>query len=329
MCYLQRIGAPLRVLYFLFTMFATLVASLHAEEAKSFHWSPPSTPGLSPIKVLITDGCSNHDWKRTTQLVCAILQQSKLFEITVSTAPAKTDDPAYATWRPDFSKYDVVIQNYNNGQGGAPWPAPAREAFEHFVQNGGGVFMLHSANNAFPDWDAYNHMIGLGWRKKDQGTAIEIGPDEKLIRVPSGEGGGSSHQPRQNRVIHRLGDDPIHAGMPRAWMTPLIEVYNYTRGPAENLTVFSWAEDPKTQVRWPIEWSVTYGKGRVYLSSFGHVWHDEVDPVDLRCAGFQTILIRSLQWLAQRPVTYPVPADFPGPDAVSLRPLPVLLPQGE
>jgi hypothetical protein len=34
---------------------------------------------------------------------------------------------------------------------------------------------LHSANNSFPDWDAYKHMIGLGWCNKDAGYAIKIG----------------------------------------------------------------------------------------------------------------------------------------------------------
>ena len=254
----------------------------------------------------------------------AILQPTGLFSITFSTAPSVTTDPAYAGWCPDFSKFDVVIQNYNNLQGGAPWPALARAAFERFVQNGGGVFILHSANNSFADWDAYNHIIGLGWRKKDYGTALQIGPDESIIRIPPGQGQDTSHRPRQDRLIHLLGDDPIHAGMPRTWMTPLLEVYNYTRGPAENVSVLSWAEDPKTQARWPTEWTVTYGKGRVYCSSFGHVWHDEVAPVDMRCAGFQTVLVRALQWLAQRPVTYPIPPDFPTATAVSLRPLPEL-----
>jgi hypothetical protein len=176
-----------------------------------------AAPGVRPIQVLIIDGCSNHDWKRTTQLVCGILQATNLFELTVETAPANVEDPAYAAWCPDFSRYQVVIQNYNNLQGGAPWPAPARDAFVQFVQNGGGVFILHSANNSFPDWDEYNHIIGLGWRKKEYGTAIEIGPDENLIRIPPGQGGNTTHNPRQDRLIHLLGDDPIHAGMPRTW----------------------------------------------------------------------------------------------------------------
>jgi type 1 glutamine amidotransferase len=308
------------------SIFFTIAApSLQAAAPASFHWSPPATPGINPIKVLIIDGCSNHDWKRTTQLVCGILQPTGLFELTVDTAPANVNDPAYAGWCPDFSRYQVVIQNYNNLQGGAPWPAPAREAFVQFVRNGGGVFILHSANNSFADWDEYNHIIGLGWRKKEYGTAIQIGPDESLIRIPPGQGGDTTHNPRQDRLIHLLGNDPIHAGMPRTWMTPLIEVYKYTRGPAENLTVLSWAEDPKSPTRWPIEWTVTYGKGRVYCSSFGHVWKDEVSPVDMRCAAFQTILVRALQWLAQQPVTFPIPRDFPTASATSLRPLPVLM----
>jgi len=298
-------------------LFITFANSLRAD-------TKPTNPGQGLIRVLIIDGCSNHDWKRTTQLVRAIIQPTGLFDVTVSTAPAKIEDTAYTGWCPDFSKFDVVIQNYNNLTGGAPWPAPARTAFEKFVKNGGGVFILHSANNAFADWDAYNHIIGLGWRKKDFGTAIQVGPNDSIIRIPAGQGEGTSHQARQDRLIHRIGDDPIHAGMPRTWMTPLIEVYNYTRGPAENLTVLSWAEDPKTRVHWPIEWTVAYGKGRVYCSSFGHVWANEADPVDMRCAGFQTVLVRSLQWLAQRPVTFPIPADFPGPDHTSLRPVPVL-----
>ena len=284
----------------------------------------PAPSPDKPIRVLIIDGLSNHDWQQTTRLVEGILAPTKLFQTSVSTAPATLNASNYDTWCPDFSRTDVVIVNYNNLGQKITWNGTARAAFEKFVKNGGGVFVLHSANNAFADWPEYNKMIGLGWRSKEFGDAIQIGPDEKPIRIPSGEGENTSHHPRQDRLIHLIGNDPIHAGMPRTFLTPLIEVYRYTRGPAENLTVESWAEDPGSQVRWPIEWVVTYGKGRVYASSFGHVWRNEADPVDLRDAAFQTIMVRALQWLAQRPVTFPIPADFPGPNAVSLRPTPTL-----
>jgi type 1 glutamine amidotransferase len=278
----------------------------------------------SPIQVLITDGHSNHDWQRTTKIITAILKSTELFTVDVSTAPADAKDPAYAGWCPDFSRYDVVIQNYNDMGGGAVWPEPARHAFERFVADGGGLFILHSANNAFPSWEEYNKIIGLGWRSRAYGYALQIAADNSIVKIPPNAGASTSHGKRTDRVIHEIGNDPIHEGMPKSWMTPSIEVYRNARGPAENVELLSWAEEPTTQEHWPIEWTIQYGKGRVYNSTFGHAWRNEADPVDLRCVGFQTVLIRSLQWLAHRPVTWPVPKDFPTEQAVSLRPLPAL-----
>lgn len=281
-----------------------------------------STAPAARIKVLIVDGYSNHDWQRTTQLARTILEKSGVCDVNVSTVPADKTDPAYANWLPVFKNFDVVVQTCNDlGGKGPPWPGPAQAAFEEFVRGGGGMFVLHSGNNAFADWDAYNRMLGMGWRGKDYGYALRVKADESIERIPPGEGARTSHGARTDRLIHRLGDDPIHAGMPRSWKTPLIEVYTYARGPAENVTVLSWAEDPKTMERWPIEWTVQYGEGRVFNSTFGHVWRDEADPVDMRCAGFQTIFVRAVQWLAKQPVTYPIPADFPTAEATVLRPL--------
>jgi len=273
------------------------------------------------IKVLIVDGYSNHDWQRTTRLTRGILESTGLFDIQLSTVPP-ANAPGFNSWSPPFMDFDVVIQTCNDLGGQGPlWPAPARETFDRFVREGGGLFVLHAGNNAFASWDAYNQMIGLGWRKKEYGWALRIAPDESIDRIPPGVGAATSHGARTDRVVHRLGDHPIYAGLPRTWKTPMLEVYNYPRGPADNLTVLSWAEDPKTKERWPVEWVVKYGSGRVYSSTFGHVWRDEADPVDFRCAGFQTIMVRTLQWLAKRPVTFPVPADFPTEDKVVLRPL--------
>ena len=273
------------------------------------------------IRVLITDGHSNHDWKRTTALVAGILRRTGLFTVDISTAPSREDDPSWKSWCPRFRNYDVVIQNYNDMGGGALWPEPARKALEQFVAGGGGLFILHSANNAFPQWEEYNRMIGMGWRPRTYGYALKLAVDQSVIRIPPGEGANTSHGKRTDRLLHRIGDDPVHQGMPREWMTPLIEVYTHVRGPAENVEILCWAEEPTTHEHWPIEWTIRYGKGRVYNSTFGHVWKNNEDPVDLRCAGFQTVLIRALQWLADRPVTWPLPSDFPTAEHTSLRTL--------
>ena len=84
-------------------------------------------------------------------------------------------------------------------------------------------------------------------------------------------------------------------------------------------------------MNWPLEWTVRYGKGQVYTSTFGHVWKGDTQPARMRCAGLQTIMVRALQWLAGRPADFPVPADFPTADKVSVRgeialPAPVMRP---
>ena len=271
------------------------------------------------IRVLIVDGFSNHDWRQTTSLIQKILAPSGLFEVSVSTAP--TNAPELAAWRPKFAGHDVVIQNCNDIGHGPRWPEPVQRDFEGFVRDGGGVYIFHSAENAFAGWKEYERMVGLCWRKADYGTSIRVLPDGSLVRIPPGEGGGTSHGKRADVLVTRLDDDPIHAGMPRAWLSPDMEVYFFARGPAEAVTVLAYGRDSKPGQGWlwPVEWTVAYGQGRVYVATYGHVWRGDVQPAGIRCAAVQTIIPRAVQWLAKRPVTIPVPADFPGTNAVSVR----------
>lgn len=271
------------------------------------------------VSVLIIDGVSNHNWRLNTALLRGILEPTGLFEVEVSTSPPPGDALGWESWRPNFAAYDVVIQTYNDIHGGPPWPAQVQEDFEAYVRNGGGAFIYHSGNNAFAGWDAYSRIIGLGWRGVDEGDALTIGEGEKIVRIPSGEGEGTGHGPRVDAVIRRLGDHPIHAGLPRAWKTPDIEVYYYPRGPAENVEVLSYTHDVQTDMLWPIEWTVRYGEGRVYTATYGHVWHDDTQPERMRCAGVQTVLVRALWWLAGREEPLPVPDDFPTSEEVSIR----------
>lgn len=273
-----------------------------------------------PVRVLIVDGCSNHDWRLTTRSIRAILEPTGLFQVDVSTSPPTADAAGWDGWRPRFREYDVVIQTYNDLGGGAPWPEEVREEFEVFVREGGGLYVWHAGNNAFADWQAYNRMIGLGWRKKHQGDALQVSDEGKVVRIPNGEGLDTNHGKRFDAVIHRLGDHPIHRGMPRVWKAADIEVYYFARGPAEEVEVISYANDiVHTKLNWPIEWTVKFGEGRVYTSTFGHVWKGDTQPVTVRDAGVQTLLVRALQWLAKREVTFPVPEDFPTASATSVR----------
>jgi type 1 glutamine amidotransferase len=271
------------------------------------------------IPVLVVDGFSNHDWKQTTAVTKWILEQSGLFEIDITTIPP--DSIERAAWLPQFGKYAAVIQNTNNIHNPKlRWPAQAERELEKYVRKGGGLYVLHSANNAFPHWQEYNTMIGLGWRPNTVGYAIEIDAKRNIIRMPPGHGMGTGHGDRFNAVINILNRHPINKNYPEQWQTANTEVYYFPRGPAENLTVLSYAYDSaSTHKMWPVEWVVTYGKGRVYNSSMGHLWKGETYPAAYRCIGYQTTVVRATEWLATGKVTHPVPANFPTKDSPSLK----------
>src|SRR5262245_51667144 len=76
--------------------------------------APPSPAGNEPVKVLLLDGFSNHNWQLNTALIRGILEPTGLFAVTVSTSPPKADSPGWDEWRPKFSDYDVVIQTCND-----------------------------------------------------------------------------------------------------------------------------------------------------------------------------------------------------------------------
>ena len=91
------------------------------------------------------------------------LDETGLFQVDVVTAPPAGGD--FAAFKPDFSKYQVVVFNYD-----APderWPASLKLSFEKYVQGGGGFVSVHASDNAFPNWVAFNEMIGVGgWRSR-------------------------------------------------------------------------------------------------------------------------------------------------------------------
>ena len=269
------------------------------------------------IKLLIVDGLSNHDWKRTTQAIISILNEYKGFKIDVSTSP--TDKEKVKTWSPDFSSYDVVLMNFNDNGHPVDWNVETRKNLEEYVSGGGGLYIFHSANNGFVNWVEYNKMIGLGWRNKNYGKAVEIQDDGKVKIIEAGEGENTNHGARVNALVTRIGNHPIQKGLPRSWIYADIEIYTYARGPMENVTILSYAKDALYKKNFPIEWVIKYGKGKVYNSTLGHFWRDQQNPEGMRCAAFQTELVRALQWLANRKVDVSLPEDFPGTESASLR----------
>ncbi len=289
--------------------------------------------GAAPrIKVMLLTGQSNqyHDWTKSSPIVKAHLEQAGLFEVTVVTAPAKNVETS--DFNPKFTDYAVVVMDYETRD----WPAVTKQAFEAYMKNGGGLVTIHAADNAFPHWPEFNEMIGIGgWGMTPEGGVNARKPDVGLrLKWRDGHAAtdevavkAGSHPPPHDYVLTtRAPDHPIMKGLPAAWLHPMDEIYSNLRGPAKNVTILATAVPDAakfpgaTGENEPILMAITYGKGRVFHSTLGHVAPANQPPFrDLNCVGFIATLQRGTEWAATGKVTQPVPSDFPTADRISIR----------
>ncbi len=283
--------------------------------------SAAETPRL---RALIVDGVNNHDWRAGTRGLRQILEATGRFTVDVSTSPGR-EAPAdqWTTWRPDFARYDVVINNFNGGHlnDGLRWPAAVEAALVKYVQNGGGLVILHAANNAFLNWPEYQEIVGLLWRDPKFGPGLIVNGRGRVETVPAGEGPKPGHGPRHDFQMEVLDPQhPITQGLPSKWLHPSEQLTHGQHGPAEGLKVltYAWSKDSKRNE--PMDWVRRYGRGRVYVTMLGHTWLNEPNP-NYECVGFQTLVARGTEWVAAGKVTIPVPKELPTPDRAVLRAL--------
>ncbi|MDH3583555.1 MAG: ThuA domain-containing protein, partial [Phycisphaerae bacterium] len=192
-----------------------------------------STVSAEKIKVLIIDGQNNHNWKKTTEATRATLLSSGRFTVDVSTSPGnKKDKAAWEAWNPDFSKYAVVLSNYNDG-GRCVWSEKMKKSFVDYIAGGGGFVVVHAADNSSGDWPEYNRMIGVGgWggRKPGHGSHLRL-VDGQWATDPAPKGGSGSHGPQHEFVVEiHEPDHPIVRGLPTKWKHGKDELYDSLRG---------------------------------------------------------------------------------------------------
>lgn len=288
------------------------------------------------LRVLLIDGQNNHAWTETTPVLVSILEGSGRFEVSVSTSPASAPkaprapkDPddagkakfaaemkdwesavaahregiksAWAAWKPDFASADVVVSNYN----GELWPEEVRTAFEAYVSGGGGFVSVHAANNSFPEWPAYNEMIGVGgWGGRSELSGPYLRKREGKWTLDPSAGRGGSHGQQHEFVLEiQDADHPITRGLPAKWKHAQDELYDRLRGPAKDVTVLAAAlatEETGGSGEWePLLMAIPYGKGRVFHTALGH------STVSMSALGFHETLKRGTEWAATGEVSFP------------------------
>ncbi len=307
------------------------------------------------LKALIIDGQNNHGvWPKTTMMMRDYLEQTGLFTVDINRSKYTYQGPHHGVvdgldndsiqqlltkyklddgiihytsdtivakldLQPSFENYDVIVSNFGWQTGS--WSQEIKAAFETYMNTGGGLVVVHAANNAWGDWPEYNKMIGLGgWgeRSLEAGYHLYYNDIGELVKRPV-QGEESSHGPEVEFLLTtRDTIHPITKGLPKEWLHTKDELYDRLRGPAENVTVLAtaysdvegnaqpWAPENKGSGRHePLLMTINYGEGRIFHTALGHM------DYSMEGVGFITTFLRGAEWAATGEVTQKIPEDFP------------------
>jgi hypothetical protein len=200
---------------------------------------------------------------RSAEVVKALAQKSGAFAVSVS-------DDCQDISRESLKRYRAVMF-FTTGE--LPLDDRQKEALLEFVRRGGGFLGVHSATDTLYKWPAYGELIGAYFRRHPWNQEVTV-----RVEAPA------SPLVQPWAPAFRIHDE-IYAwrASPRPASRVLLSLDLTSVDPARD-------RDAPTGADYPLAWTRSYGKGRVYYNALGHrpeVWDDP---------RFQEMLRRAILW---------------------------------
>ena len=215
------------------------------------------------LMLTLTKGYRHQTVELSEQIVKEIGDKSGLYETTV------TQDVGAFT-HDNLKNYDTVLFNTT---GELPFTDAQKKDFVDFIRGGKGFVGVHSAIDTFYMWPEFGEMIGGYFNAHPWHEMVTIQVDDPQSPLVGFLGTSfqindeiyqvSDFQYKDTHVLLRL--DPGSVDMKK----PGVQKRHYG---------------------WPVAWTRSYGKGRVYFNSLGHddwVWKDE---------RYQKMLLNGIEW---------------------------------
>ena len=200
---------------------------------------PEEAPGGAKVFLLSGGKRNHHGYRDQAFYLANVLENTGRFEVTIGEDAAILETPA-------IRKYDLIIVNADRRDPEFKFTEGQQEAIFEFVRSGHGYVSIHGADNAAQDWlpdlegDARRRLLALRpARRQDQEGDFTV----KIVDTSSPITRGISDFAIEDELYYQL------QMMPDVQPLATIEY----QGTA-----------------WPVAWTRTFGKGRVFHTTMGH-----------------------------------------------------------
>jgi type 1 glutamine amidotransferase len=210
----------------------------------------------------------HHGYRDQAFYLASALENTGRFQVTIGEDAAILETAA-------IRKYDLLIVGVDRRDPESKFTRGQQEAIFEFVRSGHGYVSIHGGDNAPPDWlPAWKEMLGGIYSHTGQ-------PDGKA---------------RRGTYTVKISDtsSPITQGLKDFKLKDEL-YYNMQMMP----DVQPLATIEFQGVAWPVAWTRTFGKGRVFHTNLGHQgWKDQPKDDPLRDPNLSRLILQGIEWVA-------------------------------